>query len=634
MSKDILLIYRVSIISYFEIIAARNNDYLSIDHAGFSMKPILGLSKKATTILLSILMLTSTAAIVGTAFHPANAASPSTPTFSNYELAGNPFVHGFSVGVTCPNGARTCQNTEGEPAIRADPAGNFYGSSENVFCVIGGLCGGTFAWISADNGNHFTTLPLPDSVSTGSVGFSPTEKDTNIAITPALNTNGFYNIYVASLATTPPLANVYVSTSHDGGASWVLNPTGATIPVDDREGIAADGANKVCVSYHAYATTNNIFVDCSYDGGTTFTQVANAFDPSHAFNALYNNEIGNLAIDPSNHLIYQSFSSIANAGEETCLNCSTHVVWIAVSIDGGISFTDYQVYVKPDVTVGYGHQFVNVSVDQAGNVYLVYNDNHNMFYSYSTTFGQSWYGSSYYDGVNPPDSYPMTASWQVYFAQNLAATTPNSKWSQTTASGIVHYGGVCESGVTCTGNRDLLDDFGVAVSPTTGFASIIYTSDQYVNSANEPAQPFGSGGGCTQSSTNSVECSHTDIAVQTGGTSLLSTTTKHHFQITKTDFEQISNNPSLTVQVTNIGNEAINALAAQVSGLPLDLPWTPALALQPGQTTTASTSTLPTTLLLGVGDIYTVTITATMSDGTTETQTVSTIYTLGAGTGL
>jgi len=172
----------------------------------------------------------------------------------------------------------------------------------------------------------------------------------------------------------------------------------------------------------------------------------------------------------------------------------------------------------------------------------------------------------------------------------------------------------------------------VAVSPTTGFASIIYTSDQYVNSANEPAQPFGSGGGCTQFSTNSFECSHTDIAVQTGGTSLLST--RQHFQITKTDFEQISKNPSLTVQVTNVGNVAINALTAQISGLPLDLPWTPALALQPGQTATATTGTLPATLLLTVGTVYTITITATLSDGTTETQTVSAIYTIAAGIGL
>ncbi len=368
------------------------------------MKPILELSRKATTILLSILMLTSTAAIVGTAFHPANAASPSAPTFTNYELAGNPFIHGFSVGVTCPNSARTCQNTEGEPAIRADPSGNFYGSSENVFCVIGGLCGGTFAWKSTDNGNHFTTLPLPDSVSSGSVGFSPAGGDTDIAVAPVLNTNGHYNIYVASLATAPPLANVYVSTSHDGGASFNLNPTGATIPVDDREWIAADGANKVCVSYHAYATTNNLFVTCSYDGGTTFAQVANAFDVNHPWHAAYQNEIGNLALDPNNHLIYQSFSSIANAGELSCLSCSTHAVWIAVSIDGGLSFTDYPVYVNPNTAVGYGHQFVNVSVDQAGNVYLVYTDDHNMFYSFSTTFGQTWSGPYPRQQVHPEHS--------------------------------------------------------------------------------------------------------------------------------------------------------------------------------------------------------------------------------------
>src|SRR5438128_1326920 len=451
---------------------------------GLSMKPILEPSRKATTILLSILMLTSTAAIVGTAFHPANAASPSTPTFTNYELAGNPFRHGFSVGVTCPNGAGTCQNTEGEPAIRADPAGNFYGSSENVFCVIGGLCGGTFAWKSTDNGNHFTTLPLPDSVSTGSVGFSPAGGDTDIAVAPALNTNGFYNIYVASLATTPPLANVYVSTSHDGGASFILNPTGATIPVDDREWIAADGANKVCVSYHAYATTNNLFVTCSYDGGTTFAQT---WSGPYQINKT-----------PSNTAIFPWSSALGNGALDVV-----------------------------------------------------------------------WYGTSYYDGVSTPDNYPMTASWQVYFAQNLAATTPGSKFTQNTASGVVHYGGVCEAGVTCTGNRDLLDDFGIAASPTTGLAAIIYTNDQYLNTAAEPATTRTSGSGvCTQSLSNSVDCSHTDIAIQTGGSTLLST--KHHVRAS-INFEQLSQTPSLNIQISNIGDGAITSLSIQLSGQPLTL---------------------------------------------------------------
>jgi len=628
------------------------------------MKIFVESTRHTTTILLSILMLTSSLLVASTALHPANAVSPNTPTFTNYELAGNPFATGFSVGTTCPNNAGNCQNTEGEPAIRADPTGNFYGSSENVFCVIGGLCGGTFAWKSTDGGNHFTTLPLPDSVSSGSVGFSPAGGDTDIAVAPQTNTNGFYNIYVASLATTPPLANVYVSTSHDGGSSFVLNPTGASIPVDDREWIAADGANKVCVSYHAYATTNNIFVDCSYDGGNTFAQVTNAFDANHPWHALYENEIGNLAIDPNNHLIYQVFSSIANAGEVTCLNCFTHAVWIAVSIDGGLSFTDYPVYINPDVTVSYGHQFVNVSVDQAGNVYVVYTDDHNMFYSFSTTFGQQWsgpyrinktpsdtaimpwssagsngaldvvwYGTSYYDGVNTPDNYPMTASWQVYFAQNLKATTPGSSWTQNAASGTIHYGGVCEAGVTCTGNRDLLDDFGIATSPTTGLAAIIYTNDQYLNTALEPATTRRSGSGvCTQSTSNSVDCTHTDIAVQTGGSTVL---LKTHKVKASVDFEQLNQAPSLTIQISNTGDQAVTSISAQLSGQPLTLSWSPALPLQPGQTTTTTTTSTPLGLVLTVGGVYTVTITATtLADGTTDTQTINAIYTLDAGIGL
>ena len=53
-----------------------------------------------------------------------------------------------------------------------------------------------------------------------------------------------------------------------------------------------------------------------------------------------------------------------------------------------------------------------------------------------------------------------------------------------------------ESGVTCSGNRDLFDDFGIAVSPTTGLASITYSDDQPGNTGSDD---------------------HTAIATQTGG---------------------------------------------------------------------------------------------------------------------
>jgi hypothetical protein len=458
---------------------------------------------------------------------PSRAAAASTFTFKNFELSA-------TVGTTCPNSSGTCANNAAEPAIRADKAGNFYASSEN------GLGAGTDAWKSSTGGKSYVTLPSPDSVSNGSP-FAPGGGDTDLAVAPVKNANGLYNVYVASLN----LANVDVSTSVDGGKTWKLNPTSATIPGDDREWIAADGASKVCISYHDVATFN-IDVDCSFDAGTTFTQLGFAFDNNHKWLA-QNNEIGNLMIDPNNHIIYQTFSGIDNAGETVCDQqgtCSFHDVWMAVSTDGGKTFTDYKVYSNPNVTVSYGHQFVNVSIDRAGNVYSVYCDNHNIYYSYSTNHGRTWsspvqvnrspantaifpwsvannaghldivwYGTSYYDGVNPPDNYPSTASWYVYFAQNLHATTSGSSFTQVRATPIVHYGGVCEGGVTCTGNRDLYDDFGVAANPLTGLASIVYSDDQYTNDPNNPP----ASANCTSSSSNTSSCDHTSIATQTGG---------------------------------------------------------------------------------------------------------------------
>src|SRR5882762_1769985 len=182
-----------------------------------------------------------------------DASAPAT--FSNYELAGNPFVNQFSVGTTCPNSSGTCVNTQGEPAIRADPAGNFYGSSENVFCVIGGLCGGTFAWKSTDAGAHFTTLPLPNSASSGRIGFSPAGGDTDIAVAPRKNANGFYNIYVASLQSKPPLAEIYVSTSRDGGATWSITGKGSSPTAPARSASRITRSRRLTISWSTAATT-------------------------------------------------------------------------------------------------------------------------------------------------------------------------------------------------------------------------------------------------------------------------------------------------------------------------------------------------------------------------------------------
>jgi len=564
------------------------------------------------------------------------------------------------VGQTCPT-SPNCVNTEGEPQIRADNAGNFYASSENRFCVIGGLCGGTFAWRSYNGGQSFTTSTLPNSVSEcpaatgppmeqqvclGRVGYSPAGGDTDIAVAPRKNGNGFYNVYVASLAgETSGLVNVFVSTSQDGGKTWSLPNAVSALPLDDREWIAAYGASKVCLSYHDVAATNHVFVSCSMDAGRTFTQPGDAFDGTRQYFGGFNNIGGNIAIDSRNGVIYDIIGSVsANLVQATSdIACDVnsdclHALWVAVSLNGGRTFTDHLIYENPVPTITYDHQFPSIAVDRSGVVYAAFTDNTNTYYSFSTDFGNTWslprqvntspantaifpwitagngavdivyYGSSYVKAGVVPDNYPFPdATWYVYLAQNLQADTMTGTFTQVQASAsVIHLGPVCESGATCSGNRDLLDDFGVAASPTTGLAVIIYTDDQYTNTPNEPTGPR-----CTSDLNNDVHCGHTNIAVQTSGPGV--NQHPHDFEVDEEDLENTDlnggNAPDFRMHGVDMGSASITAISVQVSGLPVTFTWTNPFPLLPGQAATAETRSLPLGLALVVGNIYSVTIT-------------------------
>src|SRR5207245_10502329 len=131
----------------------------------------------------------------------------------------------------------------------------------------------------------------PNGVSQANdTGFAPGGGDTDLAVAPDKNAAGFYNVYVASLS----LVNVDVSTSTDGGATWALNPVTTPETADDREWIAADTNNKVCISYHD--GPQGITVGCSSDAGLTFTQFSSALDANPAFQ-IGANSIRNLASD-------------------------------------------------------------------------------------------------------------------------------------------------------------------------------------------------------------------------------------------------------------------------------------------------------------------------------------------------
>jgi hypothetical protein len=478
----------------------------------------------------------------------AGVASAAKTGFTDFTLAATP---PNPAGTVCP-GSALCYNGAAEPSISVSPDGRFYSSSEN------GLGGGTLAWTSGDNGLHFASTPSPNDVSAGSdsvgqeSGLEPGGGDTDTAVATARNAQGDYNAYVISLS----LANIDVSTSTNNGATWSLNPVTA-LPIDDRPWAAATGSSKVCISYLTapgiLLPNVGLHVQCSYDAGATFPQVANGYDDSAVGLAASQggSRTGNLVFDPSNPGYMYTVFAYENVEDGPNPNAFLHNVGIAVSSDGGLTWHDYAVHVNADISAKYDNQFINVAVDKGGTVYVAYSDNHGLFYQYSTDHGQTfsapvqvsqgtdtavmpwlaagdagkidlvYYQATGYSGN--PEQASASIAWKVVMAQSLAAASPLPSFSYTTVNPVVHHGGVCEGGALCTGNRDLFDDFGVKASPTTGLASVVYSDDQYQNDANHKPNPVN---GCTTAKTDTGTCDHTNMATQTGGTTIYSTKKK------------------------------------------------------------------------------------------------------------
>jgi hypothetical protein len=648
------------------------------------------LARLGTLSFAFMLALSALSAVVVHAA-PAYAASPSNFAFTNYELGRSNYIPFPSPPDTCPNGGPDCWNWNAEPNIASAPDGSIYASSENAAfdhlnnpnegCNVVGqnayTCGGTGAWKSTDYGAHFTSLTSPNTQYVNGSSYTLWGGDTQIAVAPQKNANGFYNVYVVSLeAAGSGLIGVGESTSQDGGATWTNNPLAVqfTNPisapgVQDRPWVAAYGSNEVCIESHTGAVVPGIF--CSFDAGLTFTRTSTGFDAAHSWLTAETSIPGAIRIDPNSGIMYLPFSGLASAAEATdpveaaCgsttgIACpyGLHAVYVAVSTDGGLTFTDYPVYVNPNVQVSYGTQFLASAIDQAGNVYEVYSDGVNLFYSFSTDHGQTWsgpyqvnqapsswaiepwiaagapgkidvvwYGSSNCgSGITDVNTCQSSATWNVYFAQNLDALSNPTGFNQVEVTGTIHEGPVCTNGSGCQSYRGLFDDFGITANPITGLATIVYDNDMYTpsNADNLPNPD------CTAQYTGPTDpnqqlCVHTDIAHQTKGPGLF---TKHTLAIEKQSLTQ-DGNPTLVdyaLTAQNTGDAAISSLSVSIAGVPAPLTLNSALPLQPGSTTsgTSAVSSLPFVL----GDAYPVVVTAIFNDGVSVTNSTSVLYTL------
>jgi 3D (Asp-Asp-Asp) domain-containing protein len=396
-------------------------------------------------------------------------------------------VNGFSygeLGAGAPGATGCGTNVDGEPAIHVSRADNVFlgsergvGSGSDLWRGLGSLGGPSAAACALEYRGQ------PNATS----GVGPSGGDIDLAIASAPNAAGTYNVYVASLN----LASISVARSSDNGTTFASTPVQGGVPVDDREWIAAYGAATSLLTYHDIAS-NNIDVLRSDNGGMTYTQTSTAI-PATDYKAS-NNELGNIVIDHRNpsgssFWAYQSFVAPSSSS-----GSAFNEAFLAVSSDGGHTWSDKPIPCSTQSGGDLDHNFPNVSVAPDGTLWYAWSNDHSVFTATSADHGATWTCSPAVSTNTAQAIFPWLVAtsggvdlayygapttgsgqtWSVYFAQNPTSTATG--WGTPTQLMPVHSGAVCEGGISCTGGRQLLDDFGIDTD-SQGWAHIAYSHD-------------------------------------------------------------------------------------------------------------------------------------------------------------
>lgn len=382
---------------------------------------------------------------------------------------------------------------DAEPEIKVDVFGNIY------LTAINGVPGGTDLWKSTNKGTSFQYLGQPDGLQDkcsslpqcAGVGGGDDSID--------VSTGGY--LYVTSLY----LGSVTVSTSMDGGTggaapgqAWTVNAASTTVPVEDREWVAAYGPQTLNMTYRQAPGTGRLLFSKSTDAGKTFS-------PPVLLTSADSVE-GNLVVDPFNGTLYTTFIPTSAPNRIDLLK----------SKDGGATWTTSTVYTGAAGTSP-GQKFTILAVDRGGNVHLVFSrsnlsntgarTNVHVFLTSSADQGATWTtpvqvdsGGGNGTAVMPwivggsPGTVDITwlgssalspdavaagqpqQSWQVFFAQgtNVMSASPTFNQVQVTTN-PVHDTNICFNGTGCSApnNRDLLEYYTMAVDPE-GNANIAF----------------------------------------------------------------------------------------------------------------------------------------------------------------
>ncbi len=434
-----------------------------------------------------------------------SAAPPPPGGFGVGEYVPGSDVFSCNAHLTGVDENGTDHASDAEPGVKFDPLGNAYvvsnsGSGLGIWRVTD-LCGQSYQFVGVDllNGGG--------------------DGDVESATEP--NANGFYNIYTSSLHSADALVNLNSSVSYDGGNTFLTTPVSDLTPLNDRQWNAAYGKDWILLSYRSANTGNQQFcVRARAIEGSPLT-----FGPS---SPVYTDpgtigplvaQSGTMVLDqrPGADLSNPAAPHSGPDGEGTvyhAFNISGDHVWVGISRDFGTTWHDALVFQGAPGS-SYDHIFTWCAVDRAGNVYVAFSDDHDVYYCVSSdakihdaptwsmpvrvndgaatktaafpamaagTAGQivfTWYGSP------TLTAHETGASWRVFHARcGNALDALNGgvpRFEQVTVSDhVVHTGDLCEGGTLgcpVAGSRNLLDDFEIDVSPIDGTSFITYTDD-------------------------------------------------------------------------------------------------------------------------------------------------------------
>jgi len=425
-------------------------------------------------------------------------------------------------------GTNMSRNEDGEPGIGVTPAGQFWVASDIAPYAAhdprvspgDGLLSGADVWSSDSGGRSFTWRSDPFAEAANKFGLAG--EDSDITVATKKNSNGFYNIYATSLW----IGSSGLAWSADGGKTWQLNRLGG-VPTQDRPWLAADGACDVFIAYHQLPTFTpfvNEYDVCTngnvpMTGGATIDPVNSTALSMSDFPGT-SNSFNKLTIDTSpqsrfQHSIYVPMSLCAAQAATDVLvaeatTCKGTQYLVAVSTDGGTTFAYHPVVVDPSNAVLVWA--ATVATDAVGNVYFAWSDARNAYLNVSHDGGKTWSKSLKLNAPKTAAVYPTVAGGKsgrvdiAWYGTPRAGNAndkkvmgkPNAadgaKWSVVlarsidggrtfklrTVSATIHVGELCTGGSGCgdTNSRNLLDDFGLAISPVTGLDAIAYTDDQ------------------------------------------------------------------------------------------------------------------------------------------------------------